>query len=340
VRTGTGYCEGPGSGYLPGMSTRGILPGHGYPGHNEDRPNPFAGGALDRAADRRSDPGWVAACLSHPDARVVPVWSARSLVALGEGEPDGFRPVLLGVDAAREVADPEAEWVLLGLDEGRPVFAAEVVGAAGGDPPLAALGEFHDLHRIGATLGQREGSLLAYARAVTTWSRAHRFCGRCGHPTRPVEGGHVRRCENEACESEHFPRTDPAIIVLVEDDERCLLGRKSIWPEGVYSVLAGFVEPGESLSEAVAREVYEEAGIEVGHVRYRSSQPWPFPSSLMLGFRAVRTGGDLRVDPRELEDARWFRRDEIVNKREAGLRLPTRVSIARRLIEEWVAGEG
>ena len=187
-------------------------------------------------------------------------------------------------------------------------------------------------------LGQREDSLLAYARAVVTWSRRHRFCGTCGAPTEPRQGGHVRRCASEACREDHFPRTDPAIIVLVTDGDRCLLGRKDIWPEGVYSTLAGFVEPGESLSEAVVREVREESGIEVGSIRYRSSQPWPFPASLMLGFRAERVGGELSVASQELADARWFERSDFARRREIGLRLPGRVSISRRLIEDWLAG--
>lgn len=311
------------------MLTEDRLPGR--------QPNHFAGGAVDRAAERRADPGWVAERLRHPEARVVPVWNARSLVAEVDG--DGFDPVFLSVEAARAVVVSEGEWVFLGLDDGRPVFAAEVADGFAESAPLASVGTFHDLHRIGATLGQHEGSLLAYARAVTTWSARHRFCGRCGHPTLPTDGGHVRRCSNECCQEQHFPRTDPAIIVLVEDGERCLLGRKEIWPEGVYSTLAGFVEPGESLSEAVVREVREESGIEVGEVKYRSSQPWPFPASLMLGFHAVRTGGDLRVDGVELQDAKWFHRDDFTRRRDIGLRLPSRVSIARRLIREWLEGD-
>lgn len=320
------------------MSAGEIVPDEAGVGHDARSPNPFAGGSIDRASERRSDPEWVAACLEDPEARVVPVRDSKSLVAPGPREGIEFSPVLLTVEAARQIAEPEREWVLLGLEDGRPLFAAAIVDPRAAEGAAAGLEEFHDLHRIGATLGRPAGSLLAYARAVTTWSRAHRFCGRCGHPTDPAAGGHVRRCGNEGCAAEHFPRTDPAIIVLVTDRDRCLLGRKEIWPGGVYSVLAGFVEPGESLTEAVRREVREESGIEVGDIRYRSSQPWPFPSSLMLGFSAVRVGGDMRIDREELQDARWFGRDEIRRKREIGLRLPTRVSIARRLIEEWLAG--
>lgn len=303
------------------------------------RPNHFAGGEIDRFAHMRADAEWVAARLRDPETRVVPVWRSRSLVLPLDDDGAAYEPVYLSLDAAREVAEPETEWVFLGLDSGCPVFAADLASDGFAErEPLEGLGTFLDLHRMGAMLSRHDGSLLAYARGVTTWSTRHRFCGRCGHPTTPTDGGHVRRCSNELCEEQHFPRTDPAIIVLVADGDHCLLGRKDVWPDGVYSTLAGFVEPGESLSEAVRREVLEESGIEVGDVRYRSSQPWPFPSSLMLGFHATRIGGELQVDGVELEDARFFHRSEFEGRRDIGLRLPSRVSIARRLIEDWLAG--
>ena len=319
--------------------------------------NPFAGGELDRATHLRADPKWLADRKSDPSSRLVPVWRSCSLVRetardLAE-EADGmaYEPGFLRPAAAAFCADPREDWIFLGLeggdgtpDAGRALFAAEVpdsgepASSEALDGALDGAGEFLDLRGVGAMLGQREGSLLAYARAVVTWSRRHRFCGTCGAPTEPRQGGHVRRCASEACREDHFPRTDPAIIVLVTDGDRCLLGRKDIWPEGVYSTLAGFVEPGESLSEAVVREVREESGIEVGSIRYRSSQPWPFPASLMLGFRAERVGGELSVASQELADARWFERSDFARRREIGLRLPGRVSISRRLIEDWLAG--
>lgn len=327
-----------------------ILSGGGGEGHRTEagRPNWFAGGAIDRAANRRGDPEWVAAWLPQPSTRVVPVWESSSFVLPVErADGPGFDPVLLDATAARAVCGDPAEWIFLGLEPApagpagarRALFAAGAMGPAP-DPTLLPVGtELHDLHRIGATLSRADGSTLAYARAVVTWSRRHRYCGTCGSPTVPREGGHVRRCVRSGCETDQFPRTDPAIIVLVTDGDLCLLGRKDAWPAGVYSTLAGFVEPGESLAEAVAREVREESGIEVGRVRYRSSQPWPFPTSLMLGFHAERIGGELRVDGIELADARWFRRDELARRAEGGPRLPSRVSIARRLIEEWLDPE-
>ena len=336
------------------MSVGEILSGVAGSGHT--RPNPFAGGELDRATHLRADRERLSGLKSDPSSRIVPVWRSQSLVREaahdgGGGTEDiAYEPGFLAPDAAASDVEPREDWIFLGLERGaggrgRALFAAEVPESATPGPgtlvasgAFRGAGEFLDLRSVGAMLGQRDGSLLAYARALVTWRRGHRYCGTCGAPTEPRQGGHVRRCADEACGTEHFPRTDPAIIVLVTDGDRCLLGRKDIWPEGVYSTLAGFVEPGESLSEAVVREVREESGIEVGRVRYRSSQPWPFPASLMLGFRAERVGGQVSVARQELADARWFEHADIARRRETGLRLPGRVSISRRLIEEWLAG--
>lgn len=189
---------------------------------------------------------------------------------------------------------------------------------------------------MASLLAPGEGELLAHARALAYWHRRHRFCGDCGHPTEGAQGGHVRVCSNPQCGRQHFPRTDPAVIVLVTAGERCLLGRQPSWLPGRYSTIAGFVEPGESLEAAVVREVGEETGVRVREVRYQSSQPWPFPASLMLGFRAVAEGEDIHLGDEELEDARWFSREELERAMEEGaLRLPGRISIAYRLIEDW-----
>ena len=311
------------------MSIGEILPDALKDGHRP--PNSFAGGTLDTAAEKRGDAEWVVSCRKNEEARVVPMWQSQNLVIGGDDEV-GYDPILLEASAMRDLGVVDEEWIFLGLDNGRPVFTADITNPIDELP----LGQFHDLNKIGAMLGQSAGSLLAYARAMIQWSNGQRFCGACGGSTQPVHGGHVRRCGNQHCRTEHFPRTDPAIIVLVEDGDRCLLGRKEIWPAGVYSTLAGFVEPGESLSEAVIREVHEESGIEVDSVRYQSSQPWPFPASLMIGFYAIRVGGDLRIDGRELADARWFHRDELIARKEIGLRLPGRVSVSRRLIQGWL----
>ena len=187
-------------------------------------------------------------------------------------------------------------------------------------------------------LPRDEGGLLAYAKGILHWHERHRFCGNCGLPTESREAGHLRVCTDRACGASHFPRTDPAVIMLISDGDRAVLGRKSEWPDGMYSALAGFVEPGESLEEAVAREVKEEVAIDVNNIRYHSSQPWPFPASLMLGFYADAVSGEIAFDPDELEDARWFSRAEL-KRGEAGLvRRARSDSIARRLINDWVYG--
>jgi len=229
--------------------------------------------------------------------------------------------------------------VLLGLVEGCAYFAYDLSPV---ETPLAFLRaetpvEFTDLRRVGPLLARQEGSLLAYARGLAYWHGRHGFCGLCGSATASEEGGHVRRCSNPACNTQHFPRTDPAVIMLVHDGERCLLGRQRIWPSGMHSTLAGFVEPGESLEEAVAREVFEETAIVVDQVTYHSSQPWPFPASIMLGFHARARSSELRVDHSELETARWVeRRFLLAHRDDDAFRMPRRDSIARRLIEDWL----
>jgi NAD+ diphosphatase len=298
--------------------------------------NRLAGAGLDRAAHRRADGAWLESRLEDPATRAVPVWEGKNLVSFEEP----IRPILAPIDHPA-FRDPEGVGpIFLGLNETGALFAVGLPAGGGGRPQLEGLGEFKNLHRIGALLGQEAGALLAYARAMVEWHERHRYCGSCGGRTDMADGGHLRRCTNRSCSAEHYPRTDPAVIVLVADGDRCLLARKPEWPSGMHSTIAGFVEPGENLREAVVREVFEETGIEVGEVVFHSSQPWPFPSSLMLGFTAARVGGELRVDPKELEAARWFERSRIRGLVEAGeLRLPGRVSIARRLIVEWLGSE-
>jgi len=195
------------------------------------------------------------------------------------------------------------------------------------------------LRAIGPLLGRRDGALLAYARGMLTWHRRHRFCGVCGYATAVEDAGHLRVCQNADCRTNSFPRTDPAVIMLVHDGgDRAILGRQKIWPQGMHSVLAGFVEPGESLEDAVAREVLEEVGVPVEDVTYHSSQPWPFPSSIMLGYWARAVSDDLDVNTFELESARWVTRQEMrASPEDATFRLPRRDSIARRLVEDWLA---
>jgi len=290
-------------------------------------PNVFAGPYLDRAAHLRKDAAYVAAALADPGTLIVPLWQARNLVRRGQGTS-----AAAFVEVTHEVRRmlPDGELVLLGQFRGRAVFAAELAAAA--PPLLLPDAAFEDLRTAGAFLPHDEAGLLAYARALILWRQRNRHCGRCGAPARAQSAGHVMTCTDPACATEHFPRLDPAIIVLVTDGERALLGRQAAWPPGRYSTIAGFVEPGESLEDAVAREVLEETGVTTLDAEYHSSQPWPFPSSLMIGFTA-RAGADSvpRADE-ELEDVRWFSREEIAG----GMpRLPPPQSVSFRLIEDW-----
>ncbi len=219
------------------------------------------------------------------------------------------------------------ELVLLGVDgDGHAMFAA--------DPGDELPGERRGLRDLAPVLSQAEGGMVAHAVGLLNWHRRHRFCANCGAHSDAREAGHVRVCP--VCGTQHHPRTDPVVIMLVTDGDRALLGRQAQWPAGRYSALAGFVEPGESLEEAVAREVREEAGVRVADVRYRSSQPWPFPSSLMLGFSAQWAGGEPAVRDAELEDVGWFTRAAIVG---GDVLLPPPTAIARRLIDEWLGDD-
>jgi NAD+ diphosphatase len=304
----------------------------------------YTGGALDRAALQRRDADWVAERLAAGSTRIVPVWRNQNLILAGE-VPEA---VSVTGKPVRDLVDMAGPLALLGIDGDIAYFAADV---SEHEPsvlaPLVEPAEFMDLRRAGALMDRQEGTLLAYARGMMHWHRRQQFCGDCGYVTESRHGGHMRACTNIGCGREHFPRTDPAVIMLVTRpadgmapggrDDVCLLGRQPKWADGMYSTLAGFVEPGESLEEAVIREVLEEAGVVVSDVRYRASQPWPFPSSLMLGFRARAETTSIDFDETELEDVRWFDRDEIARYEETGRRLPRPDSISRWLIEEWLA---
>jgi len=299
----------------------------------------YTGCVLDRADHLRRDDGWLAERLRAPETRFVPVWRDLNLVVSGRAPAVA---AIAGADGLGIGAD-SGFVVLLGVETGgRAWFAADLSEREEQD-----LSEFHDgaefteLRRVGALMDPADGALLAYARGMLHWHRRHRFCGVCGSPTASRQGGHLRVCTGRDCAAEHFPRTDPAVIMLVTrpgpNGGACLLARQSRWPPGMVSTLAGFVEPGESLEEAVAREVFEETAVRVRNVRYRGSQPWPFPSSLMLGFRAeAEEGAPITFDRHELEDARWFTRADIADFPAMGLKLPRRDSIARRLVDEWL----
>ena len=286
--------------------------------------NVFAGPYVDRTSGLRKDAAWVEAALADPTTGFVPVWRHRSLLRMVP-EPVA---VLLERTAFDGITATEA--ILLGRFEGAACFALEIDAA---EPPLFAAGaEFADLRLAGGLLPPAQAGLLGYARAMVYWRQRHRYCGACGTATVPRQAGHVMSCPRPGCDTEAFPRIDPAIIVLVTDGERALLGRQASWPAGRYSTIAGFVEPGESLEDAVVREVREETGVEVVDASYQSSQPWPFPSSLMVGFEARAGATAISYPDGELEEARWFTREQLATGTPA---LPPAQSISFRLIGDW-----
>jgi NAD+ diphosphatase len=276
-------------------------------------------GLHDRASQLRTDQAWLAE--AWPKSQVLAV-SPQSTVPVLDGPRLAFRP---------PSAVPDGERYFLGVHAGTPYFAvrAEQVHAD------EDAGEWQGLREVGADLPDLEAGLMVTAIGLAGWHARHPRCPRCGEPTVLDQAGWSRRCPADG--SEHFPRTDPAVIMLVHDGaDRCVLGRQPTWPVGRFSILAGFVEPGESLEAAVAREVAEEVGVQVTDVRYLGSQPWPFPASLMLGFTA-RVVGDptLHLDGNELAEAAWFTRDEV---RARLVKLPPSISIAHRIITDWAAG--
>ena len=291
-------------------------------------PNVFAGAFVDRSGERRKDPDWLSEALSSKSARFVPVWGDRCLAG---GDPPAT--LLLERDAVEHLIRDD-NVIFLGLFRNQPAFAVALDAAT--DAPFAELGEFRDLRFLGTLLPPDEANLVAHARALVLWHDASLYCSRCGSAAQPDASGNIRRCSNADCGQQIFPRTDPAIIVLVTRGDYCLLGRQASWPEGRYSTIAGFVEPGESIEDAVRREVFEETNIHVGAVAYHSSQPWPFPSALMLGCVAEANSTDIRLNDGELEDARWFKREELSSGK---VGLPFRISIARRLVEHFINGQ-
>lgn len=282
-------------------------------------PEPFfAGPGLDRADHLRADPAGIAALRSHPDAREL------------EWENDA--PALDGEGRLRWGAIDGEPSLFLGLDGKAPRFSRLPDGAA----PIDARAHFTLL----SMLRSDEAPIFAAALSLANWHRRHGHCSVCGHQTAPNRGGWSRACP--ACGAEHYPRADPVVIMLAEHDGRLLLGRQPHYPPGRYSALAGFVEPGETIEEAVARELFEEAGIKVRDVTYIASQPWPFPSSLMIGARAEALDESLTIDRNELDHARWFSRDEVIGalraEPEAAFLPPPHSAIARTLLERWVDG--
>jgi NAD+ diphosphatase len=291
------------------------------------QPNFLAGPYIDRRAHLREVSNWQAEARGDPHARFL---LSRGMTLAVDTDPlraafvDHRHPLVQqAADSAMVLLGwfEESRCVLIQIDE---AFAA----------PIEM--RFEELRPLASELDAAEAGLLAYARALIHWQKRHRYCGSCGAPNEARRGGHVMRCSNASCGVDCFPRIDPAIIVLVTDGDRALLGRQASWGPNRYSTIAGFVEPGESLEDAVAREVLEETGVTISHCRYHSSQPWPFPSSLMLGYLATAVPGSPAIAGDELEDARWFSREDI---RDGRALLPPITSISRRLIMHWLDAE-
>ncbi len=287
----------------------------------------FTGNPLDRASAERSDPIWIAAQQARADALFLPIWQTKPLL---QGKRAGFL-------AATEFGHkPENFCVFLGLRGEQPLFAVAMADSE--EPPLRGLGEFCDMRAAAFVLSDADSAIAGQAKALIDWHRRHRFCANCGTETGPTDSGYRRLCPK--CGAEHFPRTDPVVIMLPLFGGECLIGRNARFPGGLYSAFAGFVEPGETMEEAVMRELKEEVSLKVTSVRYHASQPWPFPSSLMLGCYADATSKEFRIDEHEIEDARWMTKAEARLRLADGIaddvKIPTTIAIARLLIADWV----
>ena len=303
----------------------------------------FGGSGLDRAAECRKEPG-----------RLMDLWAGGRVLLMWRGRPLVQGDGLAFLDTGHPLAGQVGTALFLGREDGVGVFAQDISAWVPDDPTAQQAGffdtsvqrhpdlpddiMFHELRAVMASLTPRDAELAATARALLEWHLSHGFCATCGARSDVVHGGWQRTCP--ACTAQHFPRTDPVVIMLITHGNSVLLGRGPTWPEGMYSLLAGFIEPGEPIEAAVRREVYEESGVRVGEVGYLASQPWPFPASLMIGCRGTALTTDITLDPEELADARWVTREEMVSAY-AGthpLIKPSRKgAIARFLIENWLA---
>jgi len=304
--------------------------------------NTFVVEGLDHVSTQRNNADWIDAQFNS-DCLIFLMWRGSVLVEhAADAESDrGPRYRLVEFSPAQTKAlEGLNQPLFLGqiVDRGRKAAFAAIIdsGREAVDEEFSDVGQFIDLRKAGAGLERQPATLVGQAKAISEWHDRTRFCSRCGGRLQAISAGHVLRCQSDGCGRDHFPRLDPAIIVRVNIDERILLGRQAVWAPHQYSVIAGFAEPGESLEQSVAREVFEETGIEVTQVHYQSSQPWPFPSNMMLGYAAIAAHDRIEPNDEELEDAQWFTREDMVARLEARtLRVPPALSISFRLIEDW-----
>ena len=298
------------------------------------KPNFFTENGLERLSEKRGDNNWKNDLLISENAVFLPFWRTKSLIQ--DSASANCEISLLSYEEISQFNRKDDEFIFLGFRNDTPYFLTDLSDIE--DPSqyssLSGNRSFKDLREVGLSLSREEGGILAYSRALAQWHKTHKFCGRCGGKTESQSAGHVRRCSN--CGAEHFPRTDPAVIMLVSYGEKVCLARKSDWPKDRFSVLAGFVEPGETPEGAVIREVKEEVGLAVTNVRYHSAQPWPFPANLMLGYFAEAESDEISIDDIEIEEAKWVTREDLEPEALAYFENPTSVSIARRLIADWV----
>jgi len=298
--------------------------------------NTFAGNPLDRASDRRSKPEWIAKQLAAPDSLGIAIWNGQPFVE--PAKDGGMQIAYLPAKLVGELAGGPERLLFMGLWKDTAVFAVDLDGAAnpadGG--PLEGFGKFEDLRGVALKLPPTEAAIVATAKQMFEWRRRHPHCAVCGQRSEAMDGGWKRKCPS--CEAEHFPRTDPVVIMLPVHGERCMLGRQERWPPGMFSALAGFLEPGESIEEACARELHEEAALRTRKVTYHSTQPWPYPSSLMIGLIAEVEDDEGTPDQAEISEVRWFTRaqarDLIAGKLDDAS-APGQLAIAHQLIKAW-----
>ncbi len=306
----------------------------------ERNPNTFANNPLNRAGRQRLDKAWVEARLRDTSSLIVPLWNLKPLIVVPKEAGAVAAIGWMRPGIVQDLVPPEALRVFLGLKEDIACFAADIslIDDPKSSGPLASIGKFIDLRSIAPDLDPGDAAILAQAKSLIDWHRRHGFCAVCGRATQLEEAGYKRQCPS--CGAEHFPRTDPVVITLVVSGDQCLLGRGADWPQKMFSALAGFVEPGEAMEEAVAREVMEEVGVPVSKVRYVFSQPWPYPSSLMMACIAEAESEVLSIDSHEIAEAKWVSREAVVaalkGKGEGAFWLPPPMAIAHQLIRTWV----